>query len=247
MIGRLATITTVAVVLFQAGSVNCQTASLDAVRSAFAAHPVTNVTLTGTADWYAGSLHDTGTATLTASSDGTSQVQLSLDKGGPRTETQSATGPSMKCQWSGADAKIHQKDYFNCLKPAVWFLPSLSLQSTAIPTSITVADLGTESTPEGNRRHLQAQFSPTAFAGDTNALAQLPSSSMDIEIDPNSSLPVALRYKVRPDSGADVKIPILVKFSDYRNINGVEIPYRIERYVNGTLQLQITLQSSQIE
>ena len=224
-----------------------QATAVQQFRSAFSSSPVTKVTLSGDANWYAGSLTDSGTVTLTAASDGSAQMHLMLGKSGERTESQLAIGPGMKCQWSGADGKVHQKDYFVCLKPVVWFLPSLSLQSASTPTSVSATDLGTESTSDGSFRHLQAQFVSTAFTGDAIAVAQLPASIMDIDLDPSSSLPVALRYSVRPDSGADVRIPIVVKFSDYRNINGVEIPYRIERYVNGTLQLQINLQSSQIE
>jgi len=224
-----------------------QTTAVQQMRTAFASSQVTKVILSGDANWYAGSLTDSGTVTLTAASDGSAQMRLNLGKTGARTESRMATGPGMKCQWSGSDGKIHQKDYFVCLKPVVWFLPSLSLQSTSMPTSITVVDLGINSTLDGSFRHLQAQFASAAFAGDAIAVARLPASTMNIDLDPGTSLPVALRYSVRPDSGADIRIPIVVKFSDYRNINGVEVPYRIERYVNGTLQLQITLQSSQID
>ncbi|HEU5340214.1 hypothetical protein [Edaphobacter sp.] len=225
----------------------CQTTAVQQMRSAFSSSPVTRVTLSGDANWYAGSLKDSGTVTLTAASDGSAQMQLNLGTTGERIESQLAIGPGMKCQWSGPDGKVHQQDYFVCLKPLTWFMPSLGLQSASMPTSITFADLGTESTPEGSFRHVRAQFASAAFTGDANTVGQLTATVMDIDLDPASSLPVRLRYSVRPDSGADVKIPIVVKFSDYRNINGTEIPYRIERYVNGTLQLQITLQSSHIE
>lgn len=208
-----------------------QTTAIQQIRSAFSSSSVTKVTLSGDANWYAGGLKDAGTVTLTAASDGSTKMQLILGKTGERTESQLAIGPGMKCQWSGPDGKVHQKDYFVCLKPVVWFLPPLSLQSTSIPTSITVADLGTESTQDGSFRHLQAQFASAAFTGDSIALAQLEGSVTDIDLDPSSSLPVALRYSVRPDSGADIRIPIVMKFSDYRNINGVELPYRIERYL----------------
>src|SRR5579875_2242861 len=223
-----------------------QTTAVQQLRSAFSSSQVTRVTLSGDANWYAGSLKDSGTVTLTAASDGSSQMQLTLDQTGERTESQLAIGPAMKCQWSGTDAKAHQSDYFNCLKPTIWFLPSLNIQAATMPASTNLADLGVESTPTGGLRHLRAQFAPALFEGDASALAQLPECAVDIDLDPTTSLPVTLRFGVRPDNGADVKIPIVVKFSDYRNVNGVQIPYRIERYVNGTLQLQITLQSAQI-
>ncbi|HEU5400119.1 MAG TPA: hypothetical protein VFU86_02105 [Terriglobales bacterium] len=247
MTGRLITMTCLGAAIFSTILANGQTTAIDAMRSTFSSHPVSKVTLSGTANWYAGSLKDSGTVTLTAASDGSAQMQLMLGQSGERTESQLAIGPSMKCQWSGADAKVHQADYLNCLKPAVWFLPSLGFQSGSLPASISVSDLGIETASDGGYRHLRAQFAPSAI-GDTTAIPNPSQAGItDIDVDPNSALPVALRYRVRPDNGANIEIPIMVKFSDYRAINGVQIPYLIERYVNGTLQLQITIQSSQID
>jgi hypothetical protein len=232
---------------FQVLTIDAQTTTIGQFQGAFSsAGPVTKVALSGSALWSVGSLKDSGTVNLVAASDGSLQMQLTLDKSGVRTEIQSAVAPNMTCQWSGSDAKVHQTDYLSCLTPTVWFLPALTLQTGSTLSSFTVSDLGVKDTSEGSAHHLRTQFSPALFSDDTTITTQSQAGIADLDVDPASFLPISLTYKVRPDDGRNIDIPILVKFSDYRNVNGVKVPYLIERYVNGTLQLSITVQSSQI-
>jgi hypothetical protein len=219
---------------------------LGQVTNAFSAgKPVTNVQLTGSANWYAGSFEDSGTVTLTASSTGAASMQLSLAKKGSWTESQSAFGMGVTCQWAGNNGAAHQGDSMNCLRPITWFLPQLSLQPASLPANIGVADLGTGAVGTGTYRHLQSQA----------VLAQMPASLLsrsveasttDIGLDPGTWLPSVLRYQVHPDDGAQVNIPIEIRYSDYRKVNGAEIPFLIQRYINGSLQLEIHITSAQI-
>ena len=221
-------------------------AILSQVANAFSAgKPVSQVQLTGSANWYAGSLEDSGTATLTASSTGAAQMQLSLAKTGSWTESQSDIGMGMTCQWAGNDGTAHPGDVMNCLRPAVWFLPSISLQPTAIPAGVGVADLGTGTVGSGTYRHLQTQ---AVLAGMPNELLSrsVEASTTDLGIDPTTALPSVLRYQVHPDNGANVDIPIEIRYSNYQKVNGTEIPFLIQRYVNGSLQLEVQVNSAQI-
>lgn len=207
--------------------------------------PVNNVQLTGSANWYAGSLEDSGTVTLTATPTGAATMQLSLAKKGLWTESQSDFGLGMTCQWVGNDSTVHQGDAMNCLRPVLWFLPSITLQPTSMPSSIGVADLGTGTVGSGTYRHLQSQAVITTMP--TAVLSRsVEASTTDIGIDPNSLLPTVLSYQVHPDNGAQVNIPVEVHFSDYQRVNGAEIPFLIQRYVNGSLQLEIHVNSAQV-
>jgi hypothetical protein len=133
---------------------------------------VHQVQLTGNASWHVGSLNDTGSATLSAATTGASQVQLSLSSSGTRTETQSGQGSNLTCTWSGQDAVAHAIDPGNCWRPALWFLPALSLQPSLLPSYVGALDLG--STPVGygaaTYRHLQSELVlpdlTTTLAGD---------------------------------------------------------------------------------
>ena len=69
---------------------------------------VHQVQLTGTANWHVGNLEDTGTATLSAATNGSSELQLSLSASGKRTETQTGQGSDLTCTWAGDDAATHR-------------------------------------------------------------------------------------------------------------------------------------------
>jgi hypothetical protein len=56
-----------------------------------------------------------------------------------------------------------------------------------------------------------------------------------------------LSYNAFPDTGPAIPIPVQVEFSDYRLTDGAQIPYSIKRYLNGTLQADITINSVSIQ
>jgi hypothetical protein len=208
---------------------------------------IQNVKMSGSATWYVGDSEDSGTVDLSASNTGVSQMTLSLATNGQRTETQNGAGPTAICQWAGKDGVVHAVDRNNCWKANLWFYPALSLQVSALPNYLGVADLGTD--PVGssaeNYRHIQSQlvFADIPLGITTDVMRQ---SAADLGLDPISFLPAILAYAVRPDSGAEISIPMEVHYSDYRTVNGVQVPFLIQRYVNGTLQLEIHLSSAEI-
>jgi hypothetical protein len=209
---------------------------------------VQQVQLSGSATWDAGSLHDSGTVNLTAAASGSSQVQLSLDSSGQRTETEAGTGLGEVCQWAGADGTAHTISADSCLKPAVWFLPSLSLQPSLLPSYLELTDLGPGTVGNSTNvyRHLQGQLLFTALPS-TPATEIAQESTTDFGLDPLTLLPAVLAYAVHPDNGAASTVSIEIHYSNYRAVNGVQIPFHIQRYVNGSLQLDILVNSAQID
>ena len=208
---------------------------------------VHQVQLTGTASWHVGSLEDTGTATLSAATNGSSQLQLSLSSSGTRNETQTGQGSDLTCTWASNDAVAHAVDPVNCWRPVIWFLPPLSLQPSLLPSYLGAMDLGTG--PVGFStaayRHLQGALVLP------NLITQLASdvmtrSTADLGLDPTSLLPAVLTYSIRPDNGAPIPIAVEIHYSNYQTINGVKIPFTIQRYINGSLQLEIAVSSAQV-
>ncbi len=65
----------------------------------------------------------------------------------------------------------------------------------------------------------------------------------DVWIDAVNGLPRRLAYDRRAGGGAEPRIPVVVVFSDYRNVGGVYYPFRIEKSLNGTPWATITIQS----
>jgi hypothetical protein len=208
---------------------------------------IQQVQLAGAATWYAGTLEDSGTVSLTASTNGSSQMQLSLDTLGQRTESQTGAGLNAACQWVGADAVAHNVDSANCLRPAVWFLPALSLQSSLLPSYVCASDLGlgTVGSAQTTYRHLQSELVFSSLSSAT--AAYIASSSVsDLGLDPVSLFPTVLAYSIHPDGGSPALILVEIRYSQYQLVSGAEIPFHIQRYVNGSLQLDIQISSAQV-
>jgi hypothetical protein len=224
------------------------TTLLNQLSNAFSGGQVVHqVQLTGNAAWHVGSIDDTGSATLSAATTGSSQMQLSLSSSGTRTEAQAGRGSDQSCTWTAEDAVAHTIDPGNCWRPVIWFLPPLSLQPSLLPSYLGAVDLGTG--PVGfsttSYRHLQGELVlpslKTKLASDI-----MLSSTADLGLDPASLLPAVLTYSITPDNGAPIPIAIEIRYSNYQTINGVKIPFTIQRYVNGSLQLEIAVSSAQV-
>jgi hypothetical protein len=205
------------------------------------------VQISGDAAWYAGSQEDSGTVTLTASSDGSSQMELNLAATGKKTETQSGVGSSSNCQWSGADGVAHRVDHGNCWRAIPWILPAIALHPSVLSSQYRFTDIGAGAVGSGTGvyRHVQGRLAQSGFSGmiDRENKAR---STTDIGLDPVTHLPAVLAYSVHPDSGAPLQVTFEVRYSDYRAVEGAQIPFHIERYVNGSLQLDIHVTSAVI-
>lgn len=229
-------------------SQNAPGSALDQLSSAFSGgQAVQQVTLSGDAAWYAGGIQYSGSATLTASVSGNAQLQLSLNTLGSRTEGQSGLGENATCQWSGSDGVAKAVSANNCWRPALWFLPALTLQPNALVSQLQLTDLGKGPVgADGNTyRHLRSQlaFADLPVSMSTSIAQQ---SVTDLGLDMNTMLPAVLTYTVLPDSGGFTPLAIEVRYSNYHTVNGVSIPFHIQRFVNGSLQLDLNIGSAQV-
>jgi hypothetical protein len=121
------------------------------------------------------------------------------------------------------------------------------LQSSLLPSYLGAADLGSSAVGFGatTYRHLQGQL---VLPGMTSKLTAdlMQRSTADLGLDPTSLLPAVLTYSLHPDNGSPVPIAIEIHYSNYQAIDGVQIPFTIQRYVNGTLQLELSVTSAQV-
>ena len=204
------------------------------------------VNLSATAEWTAGSLHESGTAQLQANLDGSTNVQLAL---GPasRTEVQTAVASSRTCTWTDAAGTSHPIGGANCFIAVPWFAPSLSTQPISrLPALLGATDNGEVST-DGSTVHqlnylLNLQGTDVA---STNLRISL--STVKVYYDPQTFLPASLEYSVHPDGNDLQSIPVKVTFGNYQSVSGVMLPYHIERFVNQTLQLKLDVTTASIE
>lgn len=202
---------------------------------------VSSVQLQGTATFHAGSLTEDGDITLSMQSSGQASMRFNGHGSVSRTESQNSISPGMQCFWNGADGVSHAIDAENCRRPMVWFLPGLSLQQLASFPNVDIADLASSPVGSVAAHHLQIRWSSP---GQNSALER--TRTVELGLDPTSSLPTALEYRLVTGK-PNVFQTIHVRFSDYHLVNGLSIPSSIQRYVNGSLQLDIHITNSSVQ
>jgi hypothetical protein len=190
---------------------------------------IADVLLTGTASRFVTLDNETGQVVLQARAKGQRRIDLALGSG---TRTEIRINDSLNPQFATLVAgqwvtgAIH-----NSWVDANWFFPALS---ALVVGPVNSFNLGFAS----DSSHLFSQFQiANQRPGITSEIQNL--STVLYDVDASTHLPAALHFFTHPDDDLNVKTPVDVEFSDYRVVNGVQVPFRIQRYVNGTLQLDI--------
>jgi hypothetical protein len=229
--------------------------------------PVTDVTLSGTARRIAGSEDETGTVTLKATSLGDSRVDLSFPSGNrseirnhsaiPLSDTLPANPPAGKAQvgetpqpsglWTGPDGTTHGIPNHNLMTDATWFVPAITLNAILSATDCVISYVGLEMHDGQPLVHVSASR-PTQLVDAPQEILTLTEhlSHMDIYVDPSTSIPVVLAFYIHPDADAMVDFPTEVRFSNYRFVAGVQTPFHVQKYVNGSLLLDLQLTSASL-
>lgn len=158
-------------------------------------------------------------------------------------------------QWSGSDQKPHAISEHNTFVDPAWFCPALVLQraSTAADRVVT-----SEAPPGSGRRsidHLRVSRGETPTdrrpsIQSVNALtkkvldAVWAAPQIDLYFDAATHLPVEMAFNTHPDNNLGENMPVRAKHSDYRAVNGVQVPFHLQRFMNGNLMLDVQLDSA---
>jgi hypothetical protein len=202
---------------------------------------VQDVTLIGIATRTAGSDIESGGVTLRALGTTEARSDLSLTSGA-LTEMRNSSNGSPQGFWIGIDGTVHSMASQNCLTDAAWFFPALTgLFQTSNP-NLSITYVGQEIKNGVSVQHLIFVYSAAQTPGIGEPVAGL--SSTDVYLDSSSLLPVAFAFNLHPDSSALTNIAVEVDFSSYQTVNGVQIPFHIQKFMNGTLFLDVTVQSA---
>jgi hypothetical protein len=201
--------------------------------------PLNDVALTGSAHYIAGSDDETGTATLKAIA-GASRIDLNLSSG-PRSEIQNSSGGSPAGTWSDPDGVSHSMALHNLFTDPVWFFPAFPI-THGLSTGYGATYVGHETRYGQAVEHLTiSQSSAVQTPSGVPTLAHL--SQMDFFIDSTTFLPAAVTFNIHPDNNELLDIPIEVRFSDYRPVNGLQVPFHVQKFLNNSLILDLQLQT----
>jgi len=196
---------------------------------------ISDVVLTGSVRRIAGSDDESGTVTLKGLSGGTNRIDLSLSSG-PRSEIRSVSTSGPSGSWSGPDGVAHAMAYHNVITDngllALFTISSILSNANSVLTLI-----GPETRNGQSVIHLTAVQQFPSLTGDSSLMQHL--TKMDIYVDATTNLPAPLVYNTHPDNNTGIDIPIEIMYADYRATNGAQIPFHIQKYLNGSLFLDL--------
>ncbi|MBZ5671398.1 MAG: hypothetical protein LAO04_16915 [Acidobacteriia bacterium] len=199
-----------------------------------------DITLQGSATYIAGSDEETGTATLVARGNAQSVVTLNLT-GGQRQEVRNGVAGV----WVGSDGTPHAMATHNCWTDANWFFPGLSLQALANDPQVSISYVGLE-TLDGTALH-HLRLSRTVLGQTPQMTTDIQRlSAFDLYLDPRTLLPLVAEFNAHPDDDFNLTIPVEIQFADYRPVNGVRVPFRIRKLLQGTLTLDLTVANAAV-
>jgi hypothetical protein len=205
---------------------------------------LTDVTLSGSVRRIAGSDDESGSAVLKALSSGAARAELSFTSG-IRTEIiNSSSSLTPGGFWSGFDGVPHPIASHNLLVEPVWFFPAFAI-SHRLSTGYVATDLGTETHDDISVEHISVS-QPAVGKLPSGTPDQQHLSQVDFYFDLNTFLPTALAFNIHPDDNALIDIPVEIHFSDYRSVNGVQIPFHVEKFLNNSLVLDFQAQSTTV-
>lgn len=202
---------------------------------------VNDVTLTGAVTRIAGSDNETGAAVFKARASGAGRMDLTFSSG-QRSEVCDLSVSTPAGSWSGPDRISHAIAFHNLLTEPAWFFPAFAI-ARRLSTAGSVATYIGHETHNGQAvEHVSIWQTPSAqFSAGAPTVQHL--TQLDFFLDSTNLLPLAISFNVHPDSDAGLDLPIEVRFSDYRAVNGAQVPFHVEKYLNNSLILDFHAES----
>jgi hypothetical protein len=203
------------------------------------ANPVVDVTLNANIISSNGIDSNSGTGTLYAK--GTAEGRLDVTVNNvTRSDVRNSTGASPAGAWKRKTPAFTTYPQHNCWTDAAWFFPALSaLSQTANPRFI-FKYVAQEQYNGANAQHIQI------FQYDPNVPFVAPLSAMDFYLDASSFIPLGIRFNIHADNDMNINIPSEVRFAMYQQVTGIQVPFHIQRVLNGDLVLDVTVSSAVI-
>jgi hypothetical protein len=201
---------------------------------------IADVTLTGSSTWIAGSDSETGSATLMALGANESRMDLALTSG-TRTEIRDAQTGTTLGKWIAPSTASAMFAFYNCQTDAAWFFPALGSLSGG--ANVVFSYIGLETRNSESVQHIQSYVvQPSAVSPPGLNVKQL--STIDFYLDATTFLPSAVTFNIHPDNNAGANLLVEVDFSNYQQVSGITVPMHIQRYLQGTMQADLTISSA---
>ena len=154
---------------------------LQAALAALSPHvAITDITVSGSVEHFAGSDDETGTFAIKALAPGASRISLLLPSG-QRTEILNRSSNPPVGSWSGSDGTLHPIAYHNILGEPVWICPFVTINAAlSNPQSMTMY-LGPETKNQEAVRHVSVHQMLSGAADGSPLFQHL--TQMDVYLD----------------------------------------------------------------
>lgn len=203
--------------------------------------PITDVTLSGTAQRIAGSDNESGTVVAKVLVGTGSRIDLTLPSG-PRSEIRNTSSVPIVGSWSGPDGVSHAAADQNLVTDPGWS-PVFSLTAFATSQNALVTYVGPETKNGNDVVHITASMQFPALTS-TGARFMEHFSQTEIYLDPTTFLPVAIAFNIHPDGNSSIDIPIEIDYSSYQTVNGALVPFHVQKLINNGLALDLQFNSA---
>jgi len=129
----------------------------------------------------------------------------------------------------------------NCFPPP-WFFPAFALFA-AQQDALLPSWLLSSTSDDTAGQHLVYDLT---FPGSTDGLPVTP--PLSLLVDPDSHLPVSISFYLRPEKASQAaNVLERVTYAGYRNVDGVMLPFHVQRYLNNALILDLSISSATVQ
>jgi hypothetical protein len=204
---------------------------------------INDVTLTGTARRIVGADDETGTAKVKALATGETRMDLSFPSGTlSEVRVNGEKGPVG--HWQGPDAVRHAIPYHNLMLDSAWFFPALMLHRFSSTQDFILSYTGNETRDGRVVEHVTVNWLPDPRIPARAAALMQHATQIEIYLDVVTHLPSSISFNSHPDNDAKTDIPTEIRFSDYHAVNGVQVPFRVQKFLNNGLLLDLQLDAA---
>ncbi len=71
-------------------------------------------------------------------------------------------------------------------------------------------------------------------------------STTHLQFGAQTALPLSLRYNAHPEYDENIDIPTEIRYSNYRQTDGVTLPFKIQKFINNALVLELDIESATV-
>jgi len=195
--------------------------------------------LTGSAQWSTAPSDSSGPVTLEVLPNSVSRLEIGIAS---ITEVRDSSSAIPTGRWKDADGNLHELATHNCWSSATWFLP-YGFVAAALGSDAVVVYVRQENHNGLATDHVRYYRNVPAKSAALAALLRR-LTAVDLFLDSTTHLPLSVNFKLHPDEDTTTDLDVVVQFSDYRVINGIRTPFRIQRYLDGGLQFDATIDNA---